>query len=220
MPLPNRYARREWTLLYVLDMKKYTTLIILVGLILIAGVTTQIIKQNKHKEIMKGYLLIAEEQELKLLPELGLNPEEWKIIITGVGAINIMNATRSIPKDALVVNVGYAGSSNFEIGTWVDVTEARLHHPKVTYPEPTLTLNVRAQELGLKPDVLAEMKQAICYSGVDFVTESCFRDCAFDMEVTFIAAQGFTRLCSLKYVSDNLDIHTYREKGAGVAARD
>lgn len=201
-------------------MKKYTTLILLVGLILIAGVAVQIVKQNKPKDIMKGYLLIAEEQELKLLPELGLNPEEWKIIITGVGAINIMNATRSIPKDALVVNVGYAGSSNFEIGTWVDVTEARLHHPKVTYSEPTLLLSVRAQELGIKQEAMDKMKQAVCYSGVDFVTESCFRDCAFDMEITFIAAQGFTRLCSLKYVSDNLDIHAYREVGAGVAARD
>lgn len=201
-------------------MKKYATLIILAGLILIAGVTTQIIKQNKPKEIMKGYLLIAEEQELKLLPELGLNPDEWNVIITGVGAINIMNATRSIPKDALVVNVGYAGSSNFEIGTWVDVIEARLHHPKVTYPEPSLPLTVRAQELGLKPEVMSNMHQAVCYSGVDFVTESIFRDCAFDMEVTFIAAMGFTRLCSIKYVSDNLDINIYREKGAGVAARD
>lgn len=169
---------------------------------------------------MKGYLLIAEEQELKLFPELGINPDEWKVIITGVGAINIMNATRSIPKDALVVNIGYAGSSNFEIGTWVDVTEARLHHPKVVYPEPTLPLSVRAKELGLKPEVVNKMQEAICYSGVDFVTESCFRDCAFDMEVTFIAAMGFTRLCSLKYVSDNLDLHTYREVGAGVAARD
>ncbi len=198
-------------------MKKYTTLILLVGLILVAGVAVQIVKQNKPKDIMKGYLLIAEEQELKLLPELGLNPEEWKVIITGVGAINIINATRGIPKDALVVNVGYAGSSNFEIGTWVDVTEARLHHPKVTYSEPTLPLSVRAQELGIKQEAMDKMKQAVCYSGVDFVTESIFRDCAFDMEVTFIAALGFTRLCSIKYVSDNLDIHTYREKGAGVA---
>lgn len=220
MPLPNPYEKKDSTLLYVLDMKKHTTLIILVGLILIAGVATQVVKQTKNKEVMKGYLLIAEEQELKLLPDLGLNPEEWKVIITGVGAINIMNATRSIPKDALVVNVGYAGSSNFEIGTWVDVTEARLHHPKVTYSEPTLLLSVRAQELGIKQEAMDKMKQAVCYSGVDFVTESCFRDCAFDMEVTFIAAQGFTRLCSIKYVSDNLDIHAYREVGAGVAARD
>lgn len=218
--MPNPYEKKDSTLLYVLDMKKYTTLILLVGLILIAGVAVQVVKQNKTKDIMKGYLLIAEEQELKLLPELGLNPEEWKVIITGVGAINIMNATRSIPKDALVVNVGYAGSSNFEIGTWVDVTEARLHHPKVTYSEPTLLLSVRAQELGIKQEAMDKMKQAVCYSGVDFVTESCFRDCAFDMEVTFIAAQGFTRLCSIKYVSDNLDIHAYREVGAGVAARD
>lgn len=200
-------------------MKKHTTLLLLVGIILIAGVATQIVKQHKKQPIMKGYLLIAEDQELKLLPELGLNADEWKVIITGVGAINIMHATRSIPKDALVVNVGYAGSSNFKIGEWVDVTEARLNHPLVTYPEPTLNLTVRASELGLKDDAMKKMRQAVCYSGTDFVTASEFRDCAFDMEVAFIAAMGFTRLCSLKYVSDNLDLHDYREKGAGVEAR-
>ena len=202
-------------------MKKHTTLILLVGFILIAGVAAQFVKQHKTNiSVMKGYLLIAEEQELKLLPELGINPDEWKVVMTGVGAINIMQATRSIPKDALVLNIGYAGSSNFEIGSWIDVTEARLNHPKVTYPEPTLSLSVRATELGLTSETMGKMRQAVCYSGTDFITESIFRDCAFDMEVAFIAAMGFTRLCSIKYVSDNLDLHDYREKGAGVAARN
>lgn len=199
-------------------MKKYTTLILLVGLILTAGIITQIVKQHKPHQVMKGYLLIAEEQELKLLPELGLNADDWHVVITGVGAINILQVTRTIPKDALVVNVGYAGSSNFEIGSWIDVTEARLNHPMVTYPEPTLNLSVRASELGLKTEVMNKICPAVCYSGTDFVTTSEFRDCVFDMEVAFIAAMGFTRLCSLKYVSDNLDLHDYREKGAGVEA--
>lgn len=201
-------------------MKKYTTLIILVILIAIVGIGTQYLKHVKsNNTIMKGYILIAEEQELRLIEDLGLCKDEWQVVITGVGAINIMQATRSIPKDALVVNIGYAGSSNFEIGSWVDVTEAKLHHPKVTYPEPSLPLTVRAKEVGVTPSIAEKMHQAICYSGVDFVTESIFRDCAFDMEVSFIAAMGFTRLCSLKYVSDNLDLHAYREVGAGVEAR-
>lgn len=201
-------------------MKKYTTLIILVVLIFIAGIGTQLYKQTRSNQTpMKGYILIAEEQELKLIEDLGLNADEWQVVITGVGALNIMQSTRSIPKDALVVNIGYAGSSNFEIGSWVDVIEARLHHPKVTYPEPTKLLNVRAKEVGVTPSIADKMHQAICYSGVDFVTESIFRDCAFDMEVAFISGMGFTRLCSIKYVSDNLDIHTYREVGAGVDAR-
>ncbi len=201
-------------------MKKYTTLIILVILIALVGIGTQYLKHVKSNHtVMKGYILIAEEQELKLIDDLGLCKDDWQVVITGVGAINIMRATRSIPKDALVVNIGYAGSSNFEIGSWVDVTEARLHHPKVTYPEPALSLSVRAQEIGAPPAIAEKMHRAVCYSGVDFVTESIFRDCAFDMEVCFIAAMGFTRLCSLKYVSDNLDLHTYREVGAGVDAR-
>ncbi len=201
-------------------MKKYTTLILLVVLIILAGVGTQLYKQTKsnHTE-MKGYILIAEDQELKLIEELGLCADEWQVVITGVGALNIMQATRSIPKDALVVNIGYAGSSNFEIGSWVDVTEAKLHHPKVTYPEPTQLLTVHAKEIGVTPAIADTMLQAVCYSGVDFVTESIFRDCAFDMEVAFIAGMGFSRFCSIKYVSDNLDLHSYRKVGAGVEGR-
>jgi hypothetical protein len=36
------------------------------------------------------------------------------------------------------------------------------------------------------------------------------------MELAFIAALGFENLYSLKIVSDNLSLHTYREVAAGV----
>ena len=46
--------------------------------------------------------------------------------------------------------------------------------------------------------------------------DSDYRDCVFDMELAYIAALGFENLCSIKIVSDNLSLHTYREVAAGV----
>ena len=53
--------------------------------------------------------------------------------------------------------------------------------------------------------------RAICYSNTDFVTASPYNDCVFDMELAYICALGFTHVSAIKYVSDNLSLHTYRE---------
>lgn len=62
----------------------------------------------------------------------------WDIIVTGVGAINVMHTLRDLPRDAKIINIGYAGSANYAIGSAVCVNEVRLNHPCVTYPEPEL----------------------------------------------------------------------------------
>ena len=155
---------------------------------------------------MRKIILIAEEGERKLLTDLGLSLEGAEIIVTGVGALNILRSCHDLPKDAEVINVGYAGSSNFDIGTWVEVSEVRLNHPNVTYAEPTYTLQSNSEAL----------KHAICYTNCDFVLQSDYRDCVFDMELAFIAGLGFTNLRSLKYVSDNLSLHAYHELTNGV----
>ena len=43
----------------------------------------------------------------------------WDIVVMGVGAINVMHALSSIPRDAHLLNIGYAGSANYEIGSAV-----------------------------------------------------------------------------------------------------
>lgn len=58
--------------------------------------------------------------------------------------------------------------------------------------------------------------KAPCFTGTDFVLASDYRDCVFDMELAFIAALGFRRLSSLKYVSDNLSLHAYHDLTHGV----
>ena len=162
------------------------------------------------KFIYMRTILIAEEGERKLVEQY--LPGETNIIITGVGALNVFRSLRELPRDTELVNIGYAGSANYAIGTLVEVTECRLHHPNVTYPEPVLPLQpiddlfVRA----LQP------VQAVCYSNTDFVLASPYTDCVFDMESAYIAAMGFTHLSVLKVVSDNLSLHAYHELTNGV----
>ena len=156
---------------------------------------------------------MAEEGELSLLDkakeQLGLDLRDAQLIYTGVGAINIIRSLAGLDRDAEVYNIGYAGSANFEIGTWVEVTEVRLNHPNVTYPEPELQLSPITNHQ-------SPIIRSVCYTNTDFVLASDYKDCVFDMELAFIASLGFKQLHSLKYVSDNLSLHTYHDLTHGV----
>ena len=162
---------------------------------------------------MKKYIIMAEEGERVLLDkvrdELGLDLQDAELIYTGVGAINIIRSLQDLDREAELINIGYAGSANFDLGTWVEVTEVRLNHPNVTYKEPELKIENGNWKM-------ENVRQAICYSNCDFVLASEYRDCVFDMELAFIAALGFKNLRSLKYVSDNLSLHAYHDLTHGV----
>ena len=85
---------------------------------------------------------MAEEGEFSLLDkareQLGFDMSDATILYTGVGAINVIHKLMDLDREAEIYNIGYAGSANFDLGTWVEVTEVRLNHPNVTYPEPEL----------------------------------------------------------------------------------
>ena len=89
---------------------------------------------------MAKYIVMAEEGELPLIDkareELGLDLRDAEILFTGVGAINIIRSLQHLDREAELYNIGYAGSANFDLGSWVEVTEVRLNHPNVTYAEP------------------------------------------------------------------------------------
>lgn len=162
---------------------------------------------------MAKYIIMAEEGERELVDkvreQVGLDLGDAQILFTGVGAINIIRTLSRLDREAELYNIGYAGSANFDLGTWVMVNEVRLNHPNVTYPEPELQI---APIAGLASPV----RSAVCYTNCDFVLASDYKDCVFDMELAFIAALGFKRLHSLKYVSDNLSLHAYHELTNGV----
>lgn len=161
----------------------------------------------------KKYIIMAEEGEYGLLEQvkekLGLDLSDAELIYTGVGAINIIRTLQSLDREAELYNIGYAGSANFDLGTWVEVTEVRLNHPNVSYKEPQLKIKNSKFKI-------QNCLQAVCYSNCDFVLASDYKDCVFDMELAFIAALGFKNLHALKYVSDNLSLHAYHELTHGV----
>lgn len=163
---------------------------------------------------MAKFIVMAEEGERVLLEKaretLGLDLNDIPVIFTGVGAINIIRSLQNLDREAELINIGYAGSANFDLGTWVEVTEVRLSHPNVTYPEPELRLTPKPSLKG------REVTRALCYTNCDFVLASDYKDCVFDMELAFIASLGFKSLHSLKYVSDNLSLHAYHDLTHGV----
>ncbi len=148
---------------------------------------------------MAQLIVVAESKERALAAERFPN---IPIIECGVGALNIMQALRDVPLDTEIINFGYAGSANYEIGTEVEVGECRLYHPNVTYPEPIFQLAGDTR----------------CFTGVDFVLESKETDCVFDMELAFICGMGFKNVRSIKIVSDNLSLHEYHAAGASAEA--
>ena len=170
---------------------------------------------------MAKYIIMAEEGEHDLLDQvkdkLGLDLSDAKLIYTGVGAINIIQHLQDLDREAEIYNIVYAGSANFDIGTWVEVTEVRLNHPAVSYSEPELKIqNSYPEGTIISKLKIKNCRQAICYTNCDFVLQSDYKDCVFDMELAFIAALGFKNLHALKYVSDNLSLHAYHDLTHGV----
>lgn len=154
---------------------------------------------------MKYLLVIAEKEELKLVEQLGY--KDYPILITGVGALNIIEALKDIPKDVSIINIGYAGSKNLEPGKFYAIDGVSLYHQNVKYIEPSYSLGYNPWTGGGEP--LTRVK---CLTGTDFVLESDVKGCVFDMELAYIKALGFEDVIAYKYVSDNLDLQEYREK--------
>lgn len=122
-------------------------------------------------------------------------PEE-DVLVTGVGAINILRALENVPRDTPILNIGYAGSNCIPIGTKVRVGKVELYHPHYAYPEPVFQLD------GDVP----------CYTSCDFVVETEITEpCVFDMELAFILAMGFTNVSAEKIVSDSLSKEEFQQ---------
>ena len=154
---------------------------------------------------MKHLVVIAEAEEMKLVKELGY--DVCPVLITGVGGLNVIEALRDIPKDTRIINIGYAGSKDLKPGKFYNVNSVTLYHPNVKYDEPTYTLE---WTFSMDDDNLQLPKR--CLTGSDFVLSSDVDDCLFDMELAYIMALGFEKVLAYKYVSDNMDLHEYREK--------
>lgn len=142
-------------------------------------------------------IVIASENERKLVSELGY--AKCPVIVTGIGGMNVIRALKDIPKNEEIVNIGYCGSNHLPIGEKVLVGQSILLHELFQYEEEMCrTVDFPKSEI-------------ICYTSTDFVTRTMIeKPCVFDMELAYICAM-FNNVKAIKVVSDNLDLHTYKQ---------
>ena len=153
---------------------------------------------------MKKLVVIAEAEEMKLVKKLGYGHRP--VLITGVGAMNVIDALKDIPRDTEIVNIGYAGSKDLEIGKFYAVSQVGLYHPNVEYNEKLQDIPYIGR---IDQETILERKK--CLTSTDFVTQTEENDCLFDMELAYIRALGFEHIISYKFVSDNLDLQEHKE---------
>lgn len=153
---------------------------------------------------MDAVIVVATVNEVPLVKQLGY--ENFPVVITGVGAINVIASLKSFPKDTHIVNIGYAGSNNIEIGKKVAISTVKTLHEKVNFNEESKCCI--APNRGYN-DI------APCYTSTDFVTQTNIEeDCVFDMELAFICSM-FDNVSAIKIISDNLNLNQYEKSILG-----
>ena len=145
-------------------------------------------------------VVIAEKEELKLVEELGY--DDYPILITGVGGVNVIQALKHLPKDTEIINIGYCGSNVLPVGTKVYIDQVHTYHEIADFKEPNNYAN-GIYKMGCEC--------CDCYTSTDFVTKTNIQaPCVFDMELAFIRAM-FDNVRSIKLVSDNLNYKEFNK---------
>ena len=139
------------------------------------------------------------------------------LIITGMGkqftAISLTKYLCNNEKPDLIINVGYAGSTDIPIGKWVNISRAYNYEWDIPGEEKYVMIKGGSQKLELLNNSSVEVVE--CYTSESFVTETDIEEhVAFDMElhsISLICDLNNIKLLSLKKISDNLSIEDYYE---------
>lgn len=164
---------------------------------------------------------IVKKLELKKVENVDINlyeNEKTRLLITGIGkqrtAINLATyiETYKNEKPDLIINLGYAGSTNSEIGSWVNVNIIYNYEWEIP-GEEKYTLNGYN-----KPEIIVNLEdknieKLPCYTAEKFVTSTDIKeDVLFDMElhsIYLLCCIHNIKLLALKKVSDNLNLKDY-----------
>lgn len=148
----------------------------------------------------KLVILAAEEFEYNKCCEIF---PEIECIRTGVGAGNVIKACSTLPQGTRIINIGYAGSNNIEIGTVTLVSDT------FRYTDGKYEFDDHANPLHLSDEGLP------CYTGNSFFTESDKTEpTLYDMELNYMASffPHLELVASVKIVSDNLSVEEYKKE--------
>ncbi len=165
-----------------------------------------------HCAMQKEGEQIAQKLGLKKINEKLFNLDNITLIITGIGkqktAINLVQYLENNPKPDIIINIGYAGSTNEEIGTWVNISKS--YNLEWNIPnEEKYSMDVG----NLSLLTIDKLKSLPCYSAECFVTSTDIKEnVIFDMELhslALICDMYNIKLASLKKITDNLNIKDY-----------
>ncbi len=176
--------------------------------IITAVIVASLCSCNKGSKLV---ILAAEEAEYNKCREVF---PEIECIRTGVGAGNVIKACCNLPKGTRIINIGYAGSNNLEIGTVSLVSDS------FRYTDGNYKFDDHANPLHLSDEGLP------CYTGNSFFTESDRTDpTLYDMELNYIASFSphLEVVAAVKIVSDNLSVDDYlnnAKRESGVLTSD
>lgn len=165
----------------------------------------------------KEAIRIAEKLEMNQINENLYVSNNIKLLITGIGkqltAINLTEYLSKNEKPDLIINVGYAGSTDIQVGKWVNISRVYNYEWEIPGEEKYVMLAGGSQKLELIDNTNIEKVE--CYSAECFVTETDIDEhVAFDMElhsISLICDLYEIPLMSLKKISDNLSIENYYE---------
>ena len=139
------------------------------------------------------------------------------MLITGIGkqltAINLTQYLSNNSKPDLIINIGFAGSTDIPIGKWVNISRVYNYEWEIPGEEKYVMLAGGSQKLEVLEN--SNIEQVECYSSESFVTETDLEEhIAFDMElhsIALICDLYEIPLLSLKKISDNLSLGDYYE---------
>lgn len=162
---------------------------------------------------------IAKELTLKQITENQYSRDNITLIITGVGkqqtAMSLVSYLENNKenKPDIIINMGYAGSTNSKIGQWVNVNKSYNYEWNIPGEERYTIIGYDREKISTLDN--ANIKILPCYSAECFVTSTDIKeDVVFDMElhsIYMICCKYDIELISLKKVSDNLSLENYYE---------
>lgn len=162
---------------------------------------------------------IAKELKLNKITENQYSRDNITLIITGVGkqqtAMSLVSYLENNKenKPDIIINMGYAGSTNSKIGQWVNVNKSYNYEWNIPGEEKYTIIGYDREKISTLDN--ANIKILPCYSAESFVTSTDIKeDVVFDMElhsIYMICCKYDIELISLKKVSDNLSLENYYE---------
>ena len=173
--------------------------------------------EKEATKIAKKLELKLEKAKENIFKSENSQEKNITLLITGIGkqltAINLTKYLCENEKPDMVINIGYAGSTDIQVGKWVNISRVYNYEWEIPGEEKYVMLAGGSQKLELLDN--NEIEKVECYSSESFVTETDIEEhVAFDMElhsISLLCEMYEIPLISLKKISDNLSLDKYYE---------